>query len=92
MTDNKPDRIKAEKEFHNARFADGQKHSSRYYLALQYWYSDYFLKVLNVSASRVLELGCGAESLSMQIDDDAFELDSNDIYEEADENGWIVPE
>jgi SAM-dependent methyltransferase len=79
------DRIANEKKFHNARFSEFQESdsNSKYYLSLQYWYTDYFHHVMNLASNRVLELGSGVECLALQIDQAHFSFNSIDISEEA---------
>jgi SAM-dependent methyltransferase len=78
-------RVANEKSFHNGRFIGhlDPVRSSKYYLALQYWYIDYYTEVTNLSPRRVLEIGSGVESLALQIDQADFEFESIDISEEA---------
>jgi SAM-dependent methyltransferase len=78
-------RVADEKAFHNARFAEhsGAETGSKYYLALQDWYSDYLRLVMHWPSRHVLELGSGVECLALQIDHADFAFDSIDISEEA---------
>jgi len=78
-------RIAAEKAFHNARFSAAQPthKTSRYYLALEYWYRDYLTRINDMPAQSVLEIGSGTESLALQLDSADFEFSSIDISEEA---------
>lgn len=78
-------RVLAEKSFHNAKFSadHGTSQVSKYYLALQNWYSDYFHRVLSQNSSHVLEIGSGVESLSLQVDKASFSFNSIDISETA---------
>ena len=81
----KPDRIEAERAFHNDRFfeAESRKESSKYYLALEQWYQHYSESVRKAEVFHVLEIGSGVESISMQFECAPFELQSIDISEEA---------
>ena len=78
-------RIAAEKAFHNARFSAAQPthQTSRYYLALEYWYRDYLTRINDIPAESVLEIGSGTESLALQLDSADFKFSSIDISEEA---------
>jgi SAM-dependent methyltransferase len=78
-------RIAAEKAFHNARFSAAQPthQTSRYYLALEYWYIDYLARINEMPARSVLEIGSGTESLALQLDSADFKFSSIDISEEA---------
>jgi SAM-dependent methyltransferase len=78
-------RIAAEKAFHNARFSAAQPthQTSRYYLALEYWYRDYLTRINDIPAESVLEIGSGTESLALHLDSADFEFSSIDISEEA---------
>lgn len=78
-------RVEDEKSFHNARFAEHSEAqaASKYYLALEDWYRDYFSMVMGRPAKHVLELGSGVECLALQIDHADFAFDSIDISEEA---------
>ena len=78
-------RVADEKSFHNARFAEHSEAlaSSKYYLALQDWYRDYFRMVMSRPYRHVLELGSGVECLALQIAHADFTFDSIDISEKA---------
>ena len=78
-------RVAEEKSFHNVRFAEHSEaqDASKYYLALEDWYRDYFNMVMDRPAKHVLELGSGVEGLALQIDPANFTFDSIDISEEA---------
>lgn len=68
---NEVERILNEKKFHNLRFGE-EKKVSRYYKALENWYQDYLLYIVEVDAKEILEIGSGDESI-------AFELEGNNI-------------
>ncbi len=79
-------RIADEKAFHNARFNSEILHKpkgSKYYLALEYWYIDYFSEILKNGYGKVLELGSGIESIAVEISDANYSLYSIDISDEA---------
>jgi SAM-dependent methyltransferase len=79
-------RVLAEKKFHNQRFNDeneNHKKRSRYYLALENWYKDYSDLILNFNGKKILEIGTGVESISMDNMSNSFEIYSIDISEEA---------
>src|SRR5579885_982691 len=85
MSPNHADRVSAEKAFHNARFSSGPstQPSTKYYRALEEWYRDYFSRIMVLSASSILELGAGTQSLALQVDHANFKFESIDISEEA---------
>ena len=85
MSTDQPDRVSAEKAFHNARFlsAPSVQPGTRYYLALEDWYRDYLSRITDLGGSHILEVGAGTQSLALQIDRANFELNSIDISEEA---------
>ncbi len=78
-------RVADEKSFHNNRFAQHTElqAASKYYLALENWYRDYFRLVTRWPSRHVLELGSGVESMALQIDHADFDFASIDISEEA---------
>jgi SAM-dependent methyltransferase len=78
-------RVAEEKAFHNTRFPQHSETQtgSKYYLALQDWYRDYFRLVMRSPSRHVLELGSGVECLALQIGQADFAFDSIDISEEA---------
>ncbi|HTQ30690.1 MAG TPA: class I SAM-dependent methyltransferase [Opitutaceae bacterium] len=85
MSPNHADRVSAEKAFHNARFSSGPstQPGTKYYLALEEWYRDYFSRIMALGASNILELGAGTQSLALQVDHANFEFASIDISDEA---------
>ncbi len=86
MKDEINKRVAAEKLFHNARFNSEilhKSHGSKYYLALEYWYLDYFSVILRNGRGKILELGSGTESIAVKISNADYSLYSIDISDEA---------
>jgi SAM-dependent methyltransferase len=79
-------RVAEEKAFHNSRFNTeilNRSRGSKYYLALEYWYIDYFTAILQSGRGEVLELGSGIESIAVEINNANYTLYSIDISDEA---------